>query len=376
MIVMKDFSKLFATELSQKTSTVNDDSNKVENKKVKTLKGGGEEEHDAEFTGLKSLQGKRNQQDRQEVNTWTVNTILQLNATPFAIDVDEYKNPHSADNPTGDYKAAYRIYLLADQIPQFAPYYISSLNSVKKVYDNLITSASSQIPYAQNLIREAQINFRLSKLSGMGGIPDEWYPVYTAPSDWYDIVQDESNLVNMEIDMIKGDVKENEFITLNGNSGLSWGVSTPKKKKSIFALNKRTKIRKIGLKILRVDFIRPWFDFELLGLKHWEISGLNKEYFSNGKLENNTGIFPLITQSMLIGSKVSIEGDFHQKDMDIMSEHKRNSNDLSFGPFLLNTGNQPVDVKENKDHTLVTSDIKQIVGYISQLIPAAPCLPD
>jgi hypothetical protein len=79
---------------------------------------------------------------------------------------------------------------------------------------------------------------------------------------------------------------------------------------------------------------------------------------------------------MLIGSKVSIEGNFHQRDMDIMSEHKRNSNSLSFGPFLLNTSHQPVDVKETKDHMLVTSDIKQIIGYISQLIPASPCLPD
>lgn len=350
---MKDLTALFATELSKKYPLAKEELDTA-----------------PKFAPA----GRSFSQASVEKSVPQPKSILQLNASPFAIDIDKYKNPHSAGNPTGDYKAAYRLSLLADPIPQLTTHYADSLNSAEKVWGNIVNWANSKSSYTQHLLTEARNNFVASKLSGMGGVPDDWYPVYTTPSNWYEIVSDDSNLIEMEIDAIDGDTGENEFLAINGNEGFTWKINDQNKDTDQVELHSKTTIKKIILHVLRVDFIRPWLDFELLNTKNWEISGLEKGYFSNGQLDNNDGIFPLIAKSMLIGSKVSIEGDFDQIDIDVLSTNELNKNDLSIGPFLLNTNSQSVNINKKGENTLVTSNVKQIIGYISQLIPPSPYL--
>ncbi|KFX54032.1 hypothetical protein HYH39_17650 [Clostridium botulinum] len=292
-------------------------------------------------------------------------TILQLNSTPFSIDVNEYSNPHSSDNPTGDYRAAYRLSRLADPIPELETYYTDSLNSSEKVWGNIINSATTENQYILSLLSKSQLDYNTSQMSGMGGIPNSWLPVEIIPSNWYELVKDESKLIKMEIDT-SSNAENNDFIIINGDKGISLNIINMNDSKSEINLN--TTINKIYVDVLRVDFIRNWLNFEILESSQWSIAGLEKGYFSTGEINENNGIFPLIIKSILIGTKVTFEGNFDKKDIDAINKCKVNKS-LSIGPFLLNTETEDVVVEEKK---LLTSNVTQVIGYISELIPLCP----
>jgi len=237
----------------------------------------------------------------------------------------------------------------------------------------LIHGATSTISYTQYLLSQAQNTFDTAKLSGMGGILESWYPVYAKPSDWYALIEDENNLIDLEIDMRQKDSTNDGFITLNNNDSFSWkSVNTNNEVTEDKALHNRTNIGLIKLKVLRVDFVRPWIDFEIFNQKTWKIDGLEKDYFSNGTTQGNKGVFPLITSSMLIGTKVQIEGNFDSSDIDMIQATK--GENLSIGPFLLNNSAMTAEVAKKNEKTTITSNVKQIVGYLSKIIPEAPFL--
>lgn len=300
---------------------------------------------------------------------------MQLNSIPLKIDINVYKNAHSDANPTGDYKATYLFTELANTIPELTAYYNNSPYLLTDVWDNIINSANSNITYTQQLINNAKEKFNASSMSGMGGIPGNWYPVSANPFNWYDIILDDSNLIQMELDLQSDASNNNSFIVINKSAPLTYTFTNQKNETSQFNLNSNTTIKKIYLSVLRVDFIRPWLDFEILNQQNWKIEGLNKYYFSNGNLDSNKGIFPLLTQSILIGTKVSLEGDFSQKDISEITNHQKIGNSVSLGPFLLNSNNENVIIEQKQENTIISSNIKQVVGYLSRLIPMSPALP-
>lgn len=356
---MKNLSSLFASELVKKGIHKEDDDISTQLKKTSAK--------------ARSYMKAKGAQTTTIAKSSIPQTLLQLSTIPKSINLELYKNPHSSDNPLGDYKAAYRFSMLANTIPLVTPYFDESLNEVDKVWGNLIHGATSAISYTQYLLSQAQNTFDTSKLSGMGGIPESWYPVYAKPSDWYTLIEDENNLIDLEIDMSQKESENDGFITLNNNDSFSWkSVDTNNKVTEDQALHTSTSIGLIKLKVLRVDFVRPWIDFEIFNQKTWKINGLQKDYFSNGTTEGNNGVFPLITSSMLIGTKVEIEGDFEPSDLDMIQATKGES--LSMGPFLLNSGAMTAEVAKKNQKTTITSHVEQIVGYLSKIIPEAPFL--
>lgn len=305
----------------------------------------------------------------------TVKTLLQLNATPFVIDVNQYRNPHSGDNPTGDYKAAYKLKLLADAVPLIAADYTDSLQSTEKTWGNIVHYATSLSPYTQDLLSASKNDFENFRLSGMGGIPDDWRPVYARPFNWYDIVQDEANLIPLELDITAPDVNSSDFLTVDSSEeALAWKVSDSNTAKPVqLSMHPESQIKKITVNVLRVDFIRPWINYEILNLRNWRIDGIDKGYYSSGDLGDNDGIFPLITTSMLIGSGIFIEGRFTADDISVLAQSKSANNNLSIGSFLINSNEQPVEITRTATGDIqLISNIRQIVGYISNLVPLSP----
>ncbi|MFI8379185.1 hypothetical protein [Leeuwenhoekiella sp. NPDC079379] len=348
---MKNLSDLFAAEFVKKTQ-------------VKP-----------EFTFNKKISNLRTsvEQSTKPQLIDTVKTILQLNAVPFAIDISQYKNAHSPDNPTGDYKAAYRLSRLADSVPIVTTYYTPSLNSTEKIWENLIYGASTNAKYTNHLLSKAQQNCDTSKLVDMGGGLSGWLPVYTKPSNWYTLLDDEANLIDMEIDMVNGDTSNSDFLIVRGDKAISLDIIKQDSTQKI-TFHKETQIKKINLKVLCVEFIRPWLDFELFSLKNWKIEGLNSGYYSTGTLTNNQGIFPLVTQSMLIGTKINLEGTFNKNDLELIKSQITKKNHFSIGPFFLNTNNQKATINEVGYTTQIKSSLTQVIGYISNVVPTAPSI--
>ena len=65
---------------------------------------------------------------------------LQLNRFPVIIDAACYRNPHSSDNSTGDYCAAYRFYELSDEASRLTTFFEGAC-SVSSVWASIINSA-------------------------------------------------------------------------------------------------------------------------------------------------------------------------------------------------------------------------------------------
>lgn len=301
--------------------------------------------------------------------------ILQLCSIPLKIDLDRYKNAHSADNPSSNYRAAYLFSTLANTIPALGASFNPSPNLVTEAWDNIIHSANSTVGYTQRMLTQAKEKFKSSARSGMGGFPQNWYPVDANPSNWYEIIQYESNLIQLDIDLQTKESGRSDFIVMNEQAPLSWKVSNEHHESTPLTMSSATQMKKIQLSVLRIDFIRPWLMFELLNLQNWEIEGIDKSYYSSGNLYQNKGIFPLLPQSMLIGTKVSVEGDFSPRDLSLFAQQRETGKDLSLGPFLFGAGQEAPSVVPSKGKTIVSSTIKQVVGYISQLIPLSPGLP-
>lgn len=297
-------------------------------------------------------------------------SVLQLNATPFAINPADYANPQSADNPTGSYRSAYRLTQLADPVPGAGTYYLPGLQSTAKVWNNIANLARTESEATLMLLGEAQETMKSARLSGMGGIPDDWYPVYANPGHWYELVKDPAHLVRMEIDV---DEDESDATLTPGPAGISLQTLRWDEGRSSAGLSAASKIKKVTVDVLRVDFVRPWLNFELMTAGDWKISGRRPGYYSNGQRHANDGILPLIAKSMLVGAKVSLEGHFEREDLRRMSGIVASDQALSIGPFLVDTVGSEHAAADRQPATL-SADIIQVIGFISQLVPVAPAL--
>lgn len=277
---------------------------------------------------------------------------LQLNRFPVVIDLDNYRNSHSSDNPTGDYRAAYRLYELSDEASQLTTFF-EGAHSVSSVWNAIINSAVTDNEYVRNLLRQAKDSFRLSRMYGMGGVPEDWYQVNAQPSNWYDLVLDPNNLTRIEIDS-----HSMEFV-------LCWDMDKDKHE----LLDPDSSVSRICMDVLNVEFIRPWLCRELLEAE-WGISGIKRGYFSSGNMRYNDGVLPLIPQSMLVGTNLSVEGNFSEKDLAVLTN--RSIGKLSIGPFAVSTGNAPVEIEQEQTQSRISSKTMQVVGYTSYGVPLCP----
>lgn len=270
----------------------------------------------------------------------------------MTIDLDYYKNPHSSDNPLGDYCAAYRFYELSDEASALTTFF-EGIHSVASVWGSIIGSAVSDKEYVNNLLAQAKDSFRLSKMCGMGGVPEDWYLVNAKPSNWYDLVADKKNLTSIEI------------APSGSGTPFDWNMEGERQ----VALDAESFLNKIHIDVLNVEFVRPWLCRELLKAE-WGIRGIKRGYFSTGNTNDNDGILPLITQSMLVGTNLSIEGNFSEKDRNILADS--HTKKLSVGPFALKTDSVPVQIEPVRDQLHISAKTVQIVGYISHDVPLCP----
>lgn len=277
---------------------------------------------------------------------------LQLNRYPLIIDLDYYRNSHSSDNPTGDYHAAYRFYELSDEASRLTTFF-EGVYSVSSVWRGIINSAVSDNGYVCNLLTQAKDSFRLSKMYGMGGIPEDWYQVNAKPSNWYDLALDSNNLTHIEID------------PRNMEVALYWDMDENNRQ----SLDSDSSIKKICMDVLNVEFVRPWLCRELFEAE-WRIPGLKQGYFSTGNMNYNDGVLPLIPHSMLVGTKLSVEGDFSKKDLAILTD--RSIGKLSIGPFAVSTCDIPVEINQGQTQLQISSKTTQVVGYVSYGVPLCP----
>lgn len=134
-------------------------------------------------------------------------------------------------------------------------------------------------------------------------------------------------------------------------------------------LDAESTVSQICMDVLNVEFVRPWLYRELLDAE-WYVRGIKRGYFSTGNVTYNDGILPLITQSMLVGTNLSIEGEFSKKDKEILTDQQEGK--LSVGPFVVKFGDASAEIEQTKDLLRISSKTTQIMGYISSCVPLCP----
>jgi len=129
-------------------------------------------------------------------------------------------------------------------------------------------------------------------------------------------------------------------------------------------------VRQISLKALKVNFLREWLDFQILSMGNWRIRGFREGFFSSGDPKNNDGVFPLLPTSIIVGTEVSVEGEWSAADRTVVDSHLKQAEPLSLGPFPLVCAGS--DASEIDSTGAIRSRVAHIVGYISNLVPFAP----
>ena len=293
-----------------------------------------------------------------------IKQIVQLTSMPEILNLSEYRDPISSFKPNGNYDSAYSLYALANRVPSVSPFFQENGHSLADLWGGLVYGAASEtIDSTSITLSEAHRKFILSKKSGRAGFPDDWHLVETKPYNWYDLLLEE-HMITLDIDLQNNiySSKDTQFLTIDGMQSLSWMVLNKKGKWSSKPIQRGTKIQKLQVKVLKVDFNRSWLVNEVFE-RTWKINGLKRGYYSSGNLKGNTGVLPLIVGSMLVSTGTIMHGEISKKDKEVLE----GASAVALGGFVL-------EQNEKSQQEFSLPKTACVVGYISRLVPLAPAL--
>ncbi|MCL2412551.1 MAG: hypothetical protein FWC98_00225 [Bacteroidales bacterium] len=293
-----------------------------------------------------------------------IKQIVQLTPVPDILNLNDFRDPVSSLKPNGNYGSAHSLYVLANSVPSVLPFFQINGNSLTDLWGRLVSGAITEEESDTSIVlSEAQKKFRLSEMRSRVGYPDDWHLVETKPYNWYDLLSDK-HMITLDIDLQNNacEGKGTNFLTIDGMQSLGWKVLDKKGKWTSKPIQRRTKIKKLQVKVLKVDFKRSWFINEIFE-REWKVRGLKKGYYSSGDLKENKGTLPLIIDSMLVSTEAIIRGEIDKKDEEIFEEFSS----VALGGFVLSRDEKSPQMPSSPQTAFV-------VGYISRLVPLAPAL--
>ncbi len=116
----------------------------------------------------------------------------------------------------------------------------------------------------------------------------------------------------------------------------------------------------ISFKYCMVNLTRSWLKLALLNTKNWYLYGTAAGEYSNGQVENNPGMFPMISTSFIAIRDLVIKANWSQSDMTALKQAK------FLGPFDIGGGT----INQN---TIEARGL-QIIAWQSRLTPTLPPL--
>ena len=144
------------------------------------------------------------------------------------------------------------------------------------------------------------------------------------------------------------------------------------------ALSPRTENLGVSFGFQRVQILRPWLQNMLLGLGSWSQPGQRRNTYSTGSADGNLGCFPLLPVAMIVARDIAITADWDPEDKELLAASIADGSRLSLGPFAI-SGSYGASSRENRlgariDDQTVRVPGLQLIGWISELVPACPPL--
>jgi len=230
------------------------------------------------------------------------------------------------------------------------------------------------------IFQAARLNFELSKLGSMLGPGNTWHMTLAQPQNW---VTAQAAFVDVDLRTSRG-LRINTaslFPQLGGRAALGsglWEYSAQSKIQRQSIASETVDIR-VRFKFARVNIRRPWVDTSLFSLGGWALAGRRRNSLSTGSLTGNTGIFPLVPNSIIIARDLEISASWSQSDVSFIRE-RLDQQDLAFGPFALaGRYHRPralstTVANASFDGVNITAPGLQAMGWTSKLVPACPPL--
>ncbi len=130
---------------------------------------------------------------------------------------------------------------------------------------------------------------------------------------------------------------------------------------------KHTTVQQVTTSAIRLSFSyclvsidRDWLLQTFLDLPNWYVLGYPSGAFSNGTLQNNSGVFPVLPIACLVVKDLQLSAQWTQEDLTSIQQA------ASFGPFSL--AGRSLD----SSSTTLTASGMQVIGWISQVMPLLP----
>jgi hypothetical protein len=118
----------------------------------------------------------------------------------------------------------------------------------------------------------------------------------------------------------------------------------------------------ISFKYCMVTITRSWLKFALLSTRNWYMIGTDAGYYSQGKIDNNPGLFTMIPYAFVAIRDLVISAKWSSTDSTAVSQSK------SFGPFDLGSA--------TFNQGTIQAKQLQVIAWLSRLTPVLPPLKD
>lgn len=208
-------------------------------------------------------------------------------------------------------------------------------------------------------------------------------PAYAFPTDWMD---DSSDAAYSQLTIKSTSLKTSKtsnYTAYSADGSASWGLwSIGGSSSGEFTHNTMsndTSDLSVSFRFARVIVSRPWMNAGLFSLRGLQVGGRVAGAFSSGQATpQNTGMLPLIINSIIVAKQVSISGSWGQDDADFISKSINASASVGWGPFQIGGNYRHSSAKETMnstfDGTTLTLPGLSIIGFVCTLVPLSPAI--
>jgi hypothetical protein len=214
--------------------------------------------------------------------------------------------------------------------------------------------------------------------SGLGKLS---YRSMLLPSDWYSTTSSGWTTVDSKSGSFTRN-SSSEFASGGASTGFSLGIfsigGSGGASKQSRHMDAATQNLRVSFEYTLVSIRRPWMMMNLLSTPGWNLQNLYpKNKVSNGtKVGQLLSVMPLIPVGFIAVRKVNISADWSQADYDFLKKTVSGGGSIGIGPFSIGGSYSHSRTNEHYQSAFAGKQIQvpgvQIIGWVSQVVPACP----
>lgn len=198
-----------------------------------------------------------------------IKQVYQKLIFPKILNKDDYYNPYSSTNTSGDISKAYALFQLIDPVNLFETKYSPSAASFSQTYKSMLQRIDTH-GNAENILAEALEKINTKEFVALGPGTQDFYLIETEPYNLFE----------------------------NDGTHIEFSVGPPDSGADFVEIHSEEK-RQISFYGFFARIIRPWYTHDVFGGKNWTIQGCSVGAYSDGTY-SNSGVLPLLPIELVI----------------------------------------------------------------------------